>query len=225
MIKRRLTLSLFVLLLSAVNLNAAQKPPNIVVILADDLGYGSANCYGADLCHIRTPNIDQMASEGIRFTQALAGAPVCAPLRCTLMTGKHMGHASVTGNGGRLKKEDVTVAMLLKKAGYKTCMVGKWGLVGWLLLFFAAFNLLEASLPSLISKIAPADAKGTAMGVYSTSQFGGAFVGGLLGGWVHQQFGLIAVFQAGALRVLEVVQQASRGGKRGRSIAQAESVE
>jgi MFS family permease len=74
-----------------------------------------------------------------------------------------------------------------------------WGFVAALTLFFTAFNLLEATLPSLISKVAPVDAKGTAMGVYSTSQFAGAFVGGLVGGWVHQQFGLIAVFQAGAL--------------------------
>jgi MFS family permease len=74
-----------------------------------------------------------------------------------------------------------------------------WGFVAALSLFFTAFNLLEATLPSLVSKVAPVDAKGTAMGVYSTSQFGGAFVGGLLGGWVHQQFGLAAVFQAGAV--------------------------
>ena len=74
-----------------------------------------------------------------------------------------------------------------------------WGFVAALALFFTAFNLLEATLPSLVSKVAPVDAKGTAMGVYSTSQFGGAFVGGVLGGWVHQQFGLAAVFQAGAL--------------------------
>ena len=74
-----------------------------------------------------------------------------------------------------------------------------WGFVAALALFFTAFNLLEATLPSLVSKVAPVDAKGTAMGVYSTSQFAGAFVGGLLGGWVHQQFGLGAVFQAGTL--------------------------
>ena len=73
------------------------------------------------------------------------------------------------------------------------------GFVAALVLFFTAFNVLEATLPSLVSKVAPVDAKGTAMGVYSTSQFAGAFVGGLVGGWVHQQFGLIAVFQAGAL--------------------------
>ena len=74
-----------------------------------------------------------------------------------------------------------------------------WGFAAALVLFFTAFNVLEATLPSLVSKVAPVDAKGTAMGVYSTSQFAGAFVGGLVGGWVHQEFGLLAVFQAGAL--------------------------
>jgi MFS family permease len=74
-----------------------------------------------------------------------------------------------------------------------------WGFVAALALFFTAFNLLEATLPSLVSKVAPVDAKGTAMGVYSTSQFAGAFVGGVLGGWVHQHFGLAAVFATGAL--------------------------
>jgi MFS family permease len=69
-----------------------------------------------------------------------------------------------------------------------------WGLAFAMLLYFTAFNLLEATLPSLVSKIAPAESKGTAMGVYSTSQFAGAFVGGLLGGWVHGQFGLEGVF-------------------------------
>ena len=74
-----------------------------------------------------------------------------------------------------------------------------WGFVAALALFFTAFNLLEATLPSLVSKVAPVDAKGTAMGVYSTSQFAGAFCGGLVGGWVHQHFGQAAVFTAGAL--------------------------
>jgi MFS family permease len=77
-----------------------------------------------------------------------------------------------------------------------------WGFVLALGLFFTAFNLLEATLPSLVSKVAPVEAKGTAMGVYSTSQFAGAFFGGLVGGWVHQQFGLFAVFEAGALAAL-----------------------
>ena len=77
-----------------------------------------------------------------------------------------------------------------------------WGFVIALVLFFTAINLLEAMLPSLVAKIAPVDAKGTAMGVYSSSQFIGAFCGGLIGGWVHQQFGMAAVFGAGALVAL-----------------------
>ena len=102
--------------------------PNIVFILADDLGYGELGCYGQE--KIQTPRLDQMAREGIRFTSHYAGFTVCSPSRCALMTGKHMGHASVKGNGGSLKASDVTVPMLLKRAGYKTCMIGKWGLVG-----------------------------------------------------------------------------------------------
>ena len=74
-----------------------------------------------------------------------------------------------------------------------------WGFVVALTLFFTAVNLLEAALPSLVSKIAPVEAKGTAMGVYSTSQFTGAFIGGVVGGWAHHQFGLAAVFEAGAV--------------------------
>ncbi|MGB5201413.1 MAG: MFS transporter [Sedimenticolaceae bacterium] len=74
-----------------------------------------------------------------------------------------------------------------------------WGFVAALTLFFTAVNLLEAALPSLVSKIAPVEAKGTAMGVYSTSQFTGAFIGGVVGGWAHHQFGLAAVFEAGAV--------------------------
>jgi len=104
------------------------RRPNIVFILADDLGYGDLGCYGQE--KIKTPRLDRMAREGMRFTSHYAGFTVCSPSRCALMTGKHMGHASVKGNGGSLKASDVTVAMLLKKAGYKTCMIGKWGLVG-----------------------------------------------------------------------------------------------
>ena len=110
---------------------AAESPParpNIVFILADDLGYGDLGCYGQT--RIKTPRLDRLAREGIRFTSHYAGFTVCSPSRCALMTGKHMGHATVKGNGGRLKKDDVTIAMLLKQAGYATCMIGKWGLVG-----------------------------------------------------------------------------------------------
>ncbi|MCB1727084.1 MAG: MFS transporter, partial [Gammaproteobacteria bacterium] len=91
-----------------------------------------------------------------------------------------------------------------------------WGFVAALALFFTAFNLLEATLPSLVSKVAPVEAKGTAMGVYSTSQFSGAFVGGLVGGWVHQHLGVTAVFEAGALAALIWLLLASGMRKPGR---------
>lgn len=105
------------------------KKPNIIFILADDLGYGDVGCYGQKI--IRTPCLDQMAAEGMRFTQHYAGATVCAPSRCNLMTGLHSGHALIRGNDDvALGPNDVTVAALLKKAGYTTGQVGKWGLSG-----------------------------------------------------------------------------------------------
>jgi arylsulfatase A-like enzyme len=109
-------------------LQAAEKP-NIVFIMADDLGYGDLGCYGQTL--IRTPNIDRLAAEGIRFTQAYAGSTVCAPSRCCLMTGMHNGHGRIRDNlphGVFLRNEDVTVAEVLKQAGYRTGGVGKWSL-------------------------------------------------------------------------------------------------
>jgi arylsulfatase len=123
--------------------------PNIILILADDLGYGDTGAYGQKL--IETPNIDRLASEGIRFTHFYSGSPVSAPSRCVLLTGKHTGHAQVRGNdewGDRgdvwnykamiadstlegqrpLATGTVTLAGLLQKSGYKTGMFGKWGL-------------------------------------------------------------------------------------------------
>jgi arylsulfatase A-like enzyme len=106
--------------------------PNIIFILADDLGYGDIGCYGQK--RIKTPNLDRMAAEGLRFTDAYAGAPVCAPSRCVLMTGLHQGHSRVRGNmpatepGAALLPHDVTVARVLKDAGYTTGLIGKWGL-------------------------------------------------------------------------------------------------
>lgn len=106
--------------------------PNIIFILADDLGYGDVGSYGQK--QFNTPNLDRMAAEGMRFTQGYAGATVCAPSRCVLMTGLHGGHARVRGldppylPGLYLIDSDVTVAEVLKDAGYATGMIGKWGL-------------------------------------------------------------------------------------------------
>jgi arylsulfatase len=121
------------LLFSALPATAAERPPNIIFILADDLGYGELGCYGQK--KIRTPNLDRMAAEGVRFTQFYAGNAVCAPSRCVLMTGKHSGHAFIRDNR-EVKPEGqqpipgdtVTVAKLLKAKGYATGATGKWGL-------------------------------------------------------------------------------------------------
>jgi arylsulfatase A-like enzyme len=118
-------------LLSACSLpgeqESSQRPPNIVFVVADDLGYGDLGCYGQ--AEISTPVLDQMAAEGMRFTDFYAGSTVCAPSRSVLMTGKHMGRTYIRGNGGKpLPSEEVTVAEVLKEAGYATGGFGKWGL-------------------------------------------------------------------------------------------------
>jgi len=123
--------------------------PNIILILADDLGYGELGCYGQKL--IETPNIDQLAKDGIRLNHHYAGSPVCAPSRCTLLTGKHTGHADIRGNDEWTERGDVwnylameadstlegehplstntkTIGNLLQNAGYTTGLIGKWGL-------------------------------------------------------------------------------------------------
>lgn len=107
--------------------SATVKPPNIIFIMADDLGYGDLGCYGQK--HFETPRLDQMASEGIRFTQYYAGSTVCAPSRSVLMTGFHTGHTRIRGNGlVPLDYGDLTVAEMLKQKSYETCVIGKWGL-------------------------------------------------------------------------------------------------
>lgn len=110
--------------------NPVRQLPNIVYIMADELAYYELSHMGNP--YIKTPYIDQMAREGLRFTHALAAAPVCAPLRCALMTGKHMGHASVRANGGGtpLRSDETTIAALLKSRGYATGGFGKWGAGG-----------------------------------------------------------------------------------------------
>jgi arylsulfatase A-like enzyme len=128
---------LFVLMVGLVesDLRAADavKRPNLVWIMADDLGYGEVGCYGQQV--IATPRLDQMAREGLRFNQFYAGATVCAPSRSVLMTGQHHGHTRVRGNAGAndpiaqaLRASDTTVAKVLQQAGYRTALIGKWGL-------------------------------------------------------------------------------------------------
>lgn len=120
-------------------IRAADQPLNVVFILADDLGWGELGCYGQE--KIPTPNLDRLASQGMRFTQHYSGAPVCAPSRCVLMTGKHLGHAEIRSNLSAPKvlpqfeegqypisAEVPTVAMAFQKAGYTTGAMGKWGL-------------------------------------------------------------------------------------------------
>jgi arylsulfatase A-like enzyme len=103
---------------------------NIVYVISDELGYYELSSMGHP--HIQTPNIDQLAAEGIRFTQLLAGSPLCAPTRGVLMTGKHSGHASIRSNGGGtpLRADEKTIASVLKEAGYATGGFGKWGCGG-----------------------------------------------------------------------------------------------
>ncbi len=106
------------------------KKPNIIFILADDLGYGNLGSFGQE--KIQTPRLDQMAAEGLRFTQHYAGSTVCAPSRSVLMTGLHTGHTPVRGNAGpeiqTLQPDDLTIAEVLKGGGYATGLIGKWGL-------------------------------------------------------------------------------------------------
>jgi arylsulfatase A len=110
---------------------AQQRPsrPNILLIQADDLGYGDLSAYGQ--ARFSTPSIDRLAQEGIRFDYYYAGSTVCAPSRAALMTGIHTGHAWIRGNGEiPLRAQDVTMAMVLRDAGYRTAVIGKWGLGG-----------------------------------------------------------------------------------------------
>ena len=133
------------------NTKKAPSRPNIIYILADDLGYADLGCYGQE--KIETPNIDALANSGIRFTQHYTSSPVCAPARCMLLTGLHSGHAQIRGNDEWAERGDVwnfeamagdpnlegqrplkpgtqTIGTLLQQAGYKTGIVGKWGLGG-----------------------------------------------------------------------------------------------
>jgi arylsulfatase A-like enzyme len=126
-------------MLGAVSAGAAggERKPNILILLADDLGYGELGCYGQEI--IKTPHLDALAAQGLRFTDFYAGTSVCSPSRAVLMTGIHAGHVSIRGNKGflpvdgswdrvALRKSELTLAEMLKGAGYQTAFVGKWHL-------------------------------------------------------------------------------------------------
>lgn len=131
----------FFILIASAGCTQVQQSPNVIYILADDLGYGELGSYGQTL--IQTPNLDQLAIEGMRFTQHYSGSPVCAPSRCTLLTGLHTGHCQVRDNyelggfadsteRGQLPLEEGTYTLghLMQDAGYATAIIGKWGLGG-----------------------------------------------------------------------------------------------
>ncbi len=112
------------LLASFLLLTPLAAAPNVIYIITDDLGYADLSCYGQK--NFTTPNIDKLAAGGIRFTRHYSGATVCAPSRCSLMTGKDGGHAPIRGNGSfALPDEEISVAEIAKKAGYNTAMIGK----------------------------------------------------------------------------------------------------
>jgi len=118
---------------TAVKAADSRRKPNIIYIMADDLGYGDLSCYGQK--KFKTPHLDKMCAEGMKFTDHYSGSTVCAPSRCVLMTGLHTGHCYVRGNrevrpeGQASMPADIfTVPRMLKKAGYVTGMFGKWGL-------------------------------------------------------------------------------------------------
>lgn len=126
------TLALTFSALAQATNNPPQAPmprrPSIILIVADDLGYGDLGCYGQT--RIQTPNLDKLAAEGIRFTSCYAGSAVCSPSRAALMLGQHTGHLNLRGNvrPTTLQPDEFTVAQLLQKAGYRTALIGKWGL-------------------------------------------------------------------------------------------------
>lgn len=142
---RAMGLSTAALTLGSLEACGSRRPPNVVFIMADDLGYGELGCYGQE--KIRTPSIDRIAAEGIRFTQHYSGSPVCAPSRCVLLTGLHTGHAYIRDNDEMNERGDVwhdrelegqrpipqgtyTLGHLFQDAGFATGAMGKWGLGG-----------------------------------------------------------------------------------------------
>jgi len=110
------------------NARPAGDKPNIVYMMLDEIGYFELSCMGHKI--LKTPTFDRIAAEGMRFTQCLAGGPVCGPTRCVLLTGKHMGHCDMRTNGGGspIRRETFTLGEMFKSAGYATGGFGKWGI-------------------------------------------------------------------------------------------------
>ena len=124
---RTIFLALAPAFLAATAFAHEDRPPNVIYLFADDLGYGDLGSYGQE--KIATPNFDRLAEEGMRFTQHYAGAPLCAPSRATLMTGRHTGHTHVRALGDHpMRADEPSLAMVFKNAGYATAAFGKWGL-------------------------------------------------------------------------------------------------
>src|SRR5690242_7368126 len=122
-----LWLAAIMVLLAGPRVRAAGHRPNIVLILADDLGYGDVGCFGQK--RIKTPNFDRLAGQGVRFTQFYAGDTVCTPSRCVLMTGLHTGHCNERANGDEKNPiNEPTIGQVMKSAGYDTAAIGKWGI-------------------------------------------------------------------------------------------------
>ncbi|MCP4510201.1 MAG: sulfatase-like hydrolase/transferase, partial [Fuerstiella sp.] len=122
------------LLVSSVSLSVAADRPNIVIILADDVGFGSLNSYGADEAHVRTPNIDRLVKDGRRFTDANTPSSVCSPTRYGLLTGRYDWRTSKkhgvinTNDPLHIETSRPTIASVLKSVGYQTAAIGKWHL-------------------------------------------------------------------------------------------------
>jgi len=127
--KKRLFLLVVSMLVSSASAREAGQP-NVIYLMLDEWGYFESGHMGHP--ELLTPNIDRFASEGIRFTNAIAGAPVCGPTRCSLLTGLHSGHTSMRINNGfaPIRADEPTIASMLKKKGYTTGGFGKWGIGG-----------------------------------------------------------------------------------------------
>src|SRR5210317_992311 len=124
----RILLLIFTLCVHSISCAASQ--PNVIYLMLDEWGYFESGHMGHQ--ELRTPHIDRFAAEGMRFTNALAGAPVCGPTRCVLLTGLHSGHTSMRGNNGfaPIRADEPTLASMLKQRGYATGGFGKWGIGG-----------------------------------------------------------------------------------------------